>query len=207
MDYRYFPEPDLVPMVPTQAAIDAVRASLPPLPAQRRRVLADSVGGQLGAGADPIVTIVNQGLDRLVLAAIAAGADPRRAINRAANDVAAAPVEQIAGLDPAAFAALLLMEGDGRLTATQAKQVLAELLEFGGDPATIAAARGFQAMASAELEVVADELIAAHAAEFERLKAGDTKVIGFFVGQAMNRTGGKADGKALTALLRRRAGL
>ena len=85
--------------------------------------------------------------------------------------------------------------------------MLAELLEFGGDPATIAAARGFQAMAGAELEVVADELIAAHAAEFERLKAGDAKVIGFFVGQAMNRTGGKADGKALTALLRRRAGL
>ena len=94
-----------------------------------------------------------------------------------------------------------------RLTATQAKQVLAELLETGGDPATIAAARGFQAMAGAELEVVADELIAAHGVEFERLKAGDAKVIGFFVGQAMNRTGGKADGKALTALLRRRAGL
>ena len=228
MDYRYFPEPDLVPMVPTQAAIDAARASLPLLPAQRRQGLADATGGQLGAGADPIVTIVNQGLDRLVLAAIAAGADPRRAINRAANDVAAAPVGTATGVGAAhnptvstvpntyAYAGTATAVGAAhnptittstRLTATQAKQVLAELLEFGGDPATIAAARGFQAMAGAELEVVADELIAAHAAEFERLKAGDTKVIGFFVGQAMNRTGGKADGKALTALLRRRAGL
>jgi aspartyl-tRNA(Asn)/glutamyl-tRNA(Gln) amidotransferase subunit B len=100
------------------------------------------------------------------------------------------------------------METSGQLTATQAKQVLAALLAGeGDDPAAIAAARGFEAMDTSALEAAVDAVIAANADAFERFKSGDAKVSGLLVGQVMKATGGQADGKAVTALLRRRAGL
>lgn len=214
MDYRYFPEPDLLPLAPSAEWISSITSSLPPMPGDRRRALSTATGWTVEApdtglapNADPIVTVIDQGLDGLVLDVIGRGADARRAINRVANEVAGAGDSAAAQLDPASFAALLAMEADGKLTATQAKTVLGEMLENGGDPATIAAAKGFEALDTSVLEGLVDELIAAHPAEFERLKGGDPKVTGFFVGAAMKRSGGKADGKAVTALLRSRAGL
>jgi aspartyl-tRNA(Asn)/glutamyl-tRNA(Gln) amidotransferase subunit B len=85
--------------------------------------------------------------------------------------------------------------------------VLAEVLTSGGDPVAIAKARGFEAMESGAAETMVDQLIAAHPVEFQRLKDGDPKIAGFFVGAAMKLSGGKADGKAITALLRTAAGL
>jgi aspartyl-tRNA(Asn)/glutamyl-tRNA(Gln) amidotransferase subunit B len=205
MDYRYFPEPDLVPIDPSVEWITAVREALPKMPADRRIALAAATGGDLAPGADPIVTIVDQGLDTFVLQAIAAGADARKAINRTANEIAT--TENAARLPIPMFTKLLVMEADGVLTATQAKQVLAEMMEDGGDPADIATARGFEAVDASVIDGLVDQLIAAHPAEFERLKAGDAKVAGFFVGAAMKASGGKADGKAVTATLRSRAGL
>ncbi|MDP9070924.1 MAG: Asp-tRNA(Asn)/Glu-tRNA(Gln) amidotransferase subunit GatB [Actinomycetota bacterium] len=199
-DYRYFPEPDLVPVAPDDEWRRRVRASLPPLPAARRARLAEAAGLEPAA----VATVVELDLDTLVLAAISAGADPRRAVNRTANEVAS----DLAGarrLDPAAFTKLLLMEDSGRLTATQAKQVLAALVSEGGDPEAIASARGFEAMAASALGAVVDELIASHPAEWERFKGGDRKVTGFFVGQVMKATQGKADGKVVNALLAERA--
>ena len=139
-----------------------------------------------------------------MLAAISAKADGRRAVNRAVNEVAA-DIDAARHLDPAAFTKLLLLEDRGRLTATQAKQVLAELLSSGGDPEEIASARGFEALGDDALAGAVDAAIAAHPVEWERFKAGDAKVTGFFVGQVMRASGGKADGKAVTALLRERA--
>jgi aspartyl-tRNA(Asn)/glutamyl-tRNA(Gln) amidotransferase subunit B len=207
MDYRYFPEPDLVPMEPSADMVEAIRQSLPLMPGARRQRIADATGGELGAGSDPVVTVVNQHLDGLVLGAVARGADGKRAVHRAANEIAAAAPEMRERLSEGSFAALIAMEGDGKLTATQAKAVLAEMLETGGDPAAIAATKGFEAMAEDAMASVVDQLIADHPAEFARLQAGDGKVTGFFVGAAMKLTGGKADGKAVTALLRQRAGL
>jgi aspartyl-tRNA(Asn)/glutamyl-tRNA(Gln) amidotransferase subunit B len=207
MDYRYFPEPDLVPLAPSAEWVASVRAALPPMPADRRASLAAATAGELGASADPIVTIVDQGLDEFVLAAVSAGGDARKAINRTANEIASP--ENAAKLDVAMFAKLLQLESNGKLTATQAKQVLAEMMEQGSaaDPERIAAARGFEAVDNSVIEGLVDQLIEAHPAEFERLKGGDAKVSGFFVGAAMKATGGKADGKAVTALLRSRADL
>jgi aspartyl-tRNA(Asn)/glutamyl-tRNA(Gln) amidotransferase subunit B len=206
MDYRYFPEPDLVPIDPSQEWITSVREALGLMPADRRARLSAATNGELAPGSDQIVTIIDQGLDEFVLSVVAAGGDARRAINRTANEVVTAEVA--AGLDVGRFAKLLVMEGDGALTATQAKQVLAVMLEDGtADPATIAAAKGFEAMDTGAVEAIVDGLIAAHPAEFERLKAGDGKVTGFFVGAAMKSSGGKVDGKQVTALLRERAGL
>ena len=212
MDYRYFPEPDLVPLDPSPEWIGRIVADLAPMPHDRRRRLAlatgwssDHAGDGMAPSADAILTVVEQDLDSLVLAAIDAGADARRAVNRAANELTGSPLA--ATLDPAAFAAVLRLEDDGSLTATQAKVVIGELLEHGGDPVAIAAAKGFEALDTSVLEGLVDELIAANPAEFDRLRAGDPKVGGFFVGAAMKQSAGKADGKAVTALLRAKAGL
>jgi aspartyl-tRNA(Asn)/glutamyl-tRNA(Gln) amidotransferase subunit B len=98
------------------------------------------------------------------------------------------------------------MEGSGRLTATQAKQVLATLLSDGGDPEAIADARGFAPVDSAALAAAVDAAIAGSPDAWERYRGGDDKVAGMFVGAVMKSTGGKADGKAVTALLQERRG-
>ncbi len=193
-DYRYFPEPDLVPLAPSEEWLAEVRAALPVLPADRRVALAAVTGA---AVTDASVGIVVQlGLDDLVVAAVHAGAGGRLALNRAANELAhgVAP-------NPAAFAKVLQMEGEGRLTATQAKTVLAELMASGGDPEAIAAANGFEALKGDVVAAAVDAAIAASPGEWERYAGGEAKLAGFFVGKVMAATKGKADGKAVTALL------
>ena len=202
-DYRYFPEPDLVPVVPDDEWRASVRSALPPMPFERRTSLAAAAGV---APAD-VALLVELDLDDLVIQAIAAGADARRAINRAANEIAA-DIEHVDRLTPASFARLVTMESSGALTATQAKQVLAAMLAGEGDnPEAIAAARGFEAMDSSALETTVDEVIAANPDAFEKFKGGDPKVGGMLIGAVMKQTQGKADGKAVTAILRQRAGL
>ncbi len=198
-DYRYFPEPDLVPLEPDDDWQAAVRASLPALPAERRATLSDATG--LPADDRALVTVVHLDLDRLVLAAVEAGADARLALNRAANEVAAAHVDP-GTVDARAFAAVLGMETAGSLTATQAKQVLAETLATGGDPVEIARGRGFEALAAGDLAAVVDEVVAAHPGEWARYRDGEQKLAGFLVGKVMAATRGKADGKAVTTRLR-----
>ena len=104
---------------------------------------------------------------------------------------------------PAAdLAALTTMERSGALTATQAKQVLAELVDVGGgDPAAIARAKGFEAMDDTAREVMVDEAIAAQPAAWEKYRAGEDKAAGALVGHVMKASKGQADGKAVTAIL------
>ena len=117
-------------------------------------------------------------------------------------------MDNIGRLTPATFAHLVTMESSGALTATQAKQVLAAMLAGEGDnPEAIAAARGFEAMDSSALEAAVDAAIAENAQIFENFKGGDNKAAGPLVGAVMKKTQGKADGKAVTAILRERAGL
>ncbi|HVF14340.1 MAG TPA: Asp-tRNA(Asn)/Glu-tRNA(Gln) amidotransferase subunit GatB, partial [Acidimicrobiales bacterium] len=198
-DYRYFPEPDLVPLVPSDDWRDAVAAALPALPADRRLALADAAG--VAPGDRAVATVVALGLDSLVTLAMAGGADPRLTLNRAANEVAAAHVAP-GDVDAAGFTAVLRMEGEGLLTATQAKQVLVEVLAGGGDPVAIARARGFEALGADALSGVVDLVVADHPAEWARYREGEAKLAGFFVGKVMAATRGQADGKAVTARLR-----
>jgi aspartyl-tRNA(Asn)/glutamyl-tRNA(Gln) amidotransferase subunit B len=201
-DYRYFPEPDLVPVDPSDEWKASVASGLPTLPAERRRALADA------AGVSPadVAVIVDLDLDPLVTAAIEGGADARIAVNRVTNEVAA-DAEAGRALDPTSFTRLVAMEATGKVTASQSKTILKELLAAGGgDPEAIAAAKGFEALGADALEAAVDAAIAAHAAEWERFVGGDPKVTGFFVGQVMKATQGQADGKAVTALLKQRAG-
>ena len=122
------------------------------------------------------------------------------------NEVAA---QSEAGLrlDPAGFAALLTMESHGQLSATQSKAVLGALLERGGgDPSAVAKEMGFEALGEDALGKVLDEVVAKHPDEWGRYVAGDDKLTGFFTGQVMKATSGKANGKEVAAELRRRRG-
>jgi aspartyl-tRNA(Asn)/glutamyl-tRNA(Gln) amidotransferase subunit B len=206
-DYRYFPEPDLVPLAPDLAWQARVREGLGAMPSDRRAGLTDALGGSPSdAEADQIRAVVDLGLDGLVSAASEAGAPPALALARAANEVAAQS-EAGLGLDPAAFAALLAMEAGGQLSATQSKAVLGALLERGaGDPAALAAEMGFEALGADTLASVVDEVVAAHPDEWTRFTGGEAKLMGFFTGKVMQATSGKANGKDVAAELRRRSG-
>ncbi|MGV3758350.1 MAG: Asp-tRNA(Asn)/Glu-tRNA(Gln) amidotransferase subunit GatB [Actinomycetota bacterium] len=205
-DYRYFPEPDLVPLEPTAEDIARIGATLPPLPADRRAALAEAAGVEPTDGA--VVLAVQRDLDALALGAIGAGADAARVMTHVEHNLA---VEGAESLSPQHLAALVTMETGGELTATQAKAVLAEMVESGQDPAAIAKAKGFEALDTSALESIVDEVIAAHPAEWETFRTGDDKargkLTGFFMGKVMQASKGQADGKAATALLRSKAGL
>lgn len=200
-DYRYFPEPDLLPVEPTAEWKQAVKEALPELPAAKRKRLTTLAPE---ATSEAVTTVVDLGLDPLVFAAVDNGADARIAINRAVNELAS-DVDAALKLDASAYAKLVTLESSSKLTATQAKQVLAELVASGGDPETIAKSKGFEALDTGALESVVAEIVAANPDELARLKEGDQKLMGFFVGKVMAATKGKADGKAVTALLRQHA--
>ncbi len=205
-DYRYFPEPDLVPLEPDDAWIQRVADSLPRLPADRRADLASTAG--VAATSGSVAVAVERDLDVLAAAAIAAGGDPARVLTHIEHNLAIDGAEALA---PSALAQLTRMEIEGALTATQAKAVLADMVERGSDdPAAVAAAMGFEAMETGALDSVVDEIIAAHPDEWQRYREGDEKargkLTGFFVGEVMRATKGQADGKLVTARLRALAG-
>lgn len=200
-DYRYFVDPDLVPLTVDAVAVAAVDAALPELPAARRAALAAA-----GADEESAALLVERGQDHLVLAAVAAGADPDLTVTRVVNDLAADEWFKVA---PEGLAALVGMERAGKLSATQAKQVLAEMAASGGDPAGVAERLGFEAMAADDLEAAVDGVIAACPGEWARFCAGEgddrKKMAGFLTGQVMRATRGRADGAAVNRLLTDRA--
>ena len=203
-DYRYFPEPDLTPLLPDARLLAAAAEGVGPMPAERRHRLSDLVSGnselatRRDGSTDQVVTVVDLGLDELVVGAVAAGADPRLALARAANEAAANP-DAAKLLDPAAFAALLKMESSGQLSATQSKEVLAELMTHGGDPGQIVARLGYQAMDAAALGSMVDDVIASNLEEWQRYCGGDEKVAQFLLGQVMRASKGRANGKLVAA--------
>ena len=201
-DYRYFPEPDLVPLAPDAPWVEAVAGAMPVLPAARRARLAEVTS----APAEDVAVLVANGLDALVLAAVDAGADPRTAVNRATNELSGAAEGSVLP-SPASFARLVAMESGGELTATQAKAVLADMLASGKGPEEVAQERGFEALGEDALGEAVAAVIQANPEEWERFKGGDSKVGQFFIGQVMKATKGNANGGAVTAELRRRAGL
>ncbi|MGA1297344.1 MAG: Asp-tRNA(Asn)/Glu-tRNA(Gln) amidotransferase subunit GatB [Ilumatobacteraceae bacterium] len=202
-DYRYFLEPDLVPLAPEKSWIDEVRASLPMLPRERRQRLSAATGAV--ADGEAVMVVVERGQDDYVLAVGEAGADVARALVH----VKEAYAEQ--GSEPtvpaADLARLISMETSGALTAPQAKTVLAEIVEAGGGDATaIASAKGFEAMDTSELEAMVDDVIASNADAWAKYCGGEDKAMGALVGAIMKSSKGKADGKAVTALLQAKRG-
>jgi aspartyl-tRNA(Asn)/glutamyl-tRNA(Gln) amidotransferase subunit B len=205
-DYRYFREPDLVPLVPDAEWKAAVSDSLGLMPAARRTRLVELVGREGEASearSDQVTTVVELGLDDLVVEAVAGGVVASLALARTANE-AATDAAAARRLDVDSYVALLSMEASGELSATQAKAVLADLLAAGGgDPATIAKARGFEAMSEDSLAATVAEAVAAHPDEWARYRGGEDKLAQVFIGQVMKATKGQANGKAVVAELRR----
>jgi len=202
-DYRYFPEPDLVPLDPGKELIDEIGASLPALPAARRAAVSEASG--LPTASDAVITVVRLDLDRYVEAAVCAGAPGDLAVKRLANEVAA-DIDGRERLRPEALAKLVKMESGGELTPAQARTVLRDLLAEGGDPADIAARHGFEALAAGALDQLVDEVIAANPAEWERFVAGEDKLQGMLIGKIKAASAGKADLRAASSLLRARRG-
>jgi aspartyl-tRNA(Asn)/glutamyl-tRNA(Gln) amidotransferase subunit B len=202
-DYRYFREPDLVDLAPDQAWQDRVRNSLGAMPAERRANVLSRLVDPAPAQLDALEVVVDLGFDVLVLEAIDASIDPALALARAANELAAG-VENIANLTSASFIATLRMEQGGELSATQAKIVLLELLENGGEPAAIAKAKGYEQLSSDSLGATVASLIEQHPDEWTRYRDGDEKLAQFFIGQVMKLTKGQANGKAVIAELQQR---
>ena len=202
-DYRYFQEPDLVPLAPSAEWIAAIDAAMPPLPAARRDALASSAG--VAVTETSVVIAVQRDLDQLALAAIAAGGDGKRVLTHVEHNLSG---DGATDLSPATFAQLVSLELGGQLTATQAKTVLAEMVTSGRAPDVIAAELGFEAMDSSELEGIVDGLIAESPVEWADFCTGDDKkrgkLQGFFTGKIMKATKGQADGKAVAALLESR---
>ena len=203
-DYRYFQEPDLVPLTPTPEQVAAIDGAMPVLPAARRARL-----GELSAVADDVVaTVVERCQDALALGAIEAGADADKVLTRIQNDLA---VDDWSAVTGQTLATLVQMESGGELSATQAKQVLADMAagNHGGDPKSIAEARGFEAMESDALETLIDQLINDNPDEWFRFTSDDEgdrkKMQGFFTGQIMKATKGQADGRAVAELLSRKS--
>ena len=200
-DYRYFPEPDLVPLDPDPAWVESIRAELPLLPRQRRERLAAATGGE----AAGVALAVERGQDELALAAVTAGAAPDAVLKHLEHNLA----DGTGALTPAGLAELVAMEQRGDLTSNQVKAVLAEMVLSGDDPAEVARRAGFEAVAAAELAGVVDRIIAAHPEEWRRFRDGDDKdrrkLQGFFTGQVMRATKGQANGREVAALLADRA--
>ena len=208
-DYRYFLEPDLVPLVPDAEWIRAVADTLGLMPAERRgrlTALLDEAGGATGSQLLQVATVVELRLDDLVVEAVAAGVPSALALARTANE-AATDADAARALDAKSYVELLTLEANGSLSATQAKAVLAELFERGGgDPAAIAREKGFEAMSEDSLVETVSEAIAANPDEWARFCEGDDKLAGFFTGLVMKVTRGQANGKAVAAELRRLRG-
>ncbi len=187
-------------LVPGDSWRDAVASSLAPLPAQRRETLAARLSDPTAAQLDAVVVVVDLGFDGFVSAALDAGVGVALALARAANELAKDP-DRARKLATSSFVSVLALEEGGQLSSTQAKAVLAELLETGGDPAAIVRAKGFEQLSDDAVEEVVAAAINDHPNEWARYAAGDDKLAQFFVGEVMKRSRGRANGKAVIAEL------
>ena len=197
-DYRYFLEPDLVPLVPEQSWIDRVRAALPVLPAARRQALAELCG--VDKDGESAFVVVERGQDEYVREVVSSGGDPRRSVVYVQQAFAEqGPTPKVSAKD---LATLTILERDAKVTSTQAKTLLTDLIEAGGgDVVAMAAKRGFEALDIGALEAMVDAAIAAEPSAWQKYCDGEEKALGALVGAIMKSSKGKADGKAVTAIL------
>jgi len=208
-DYRYFPEPDLVPIVVTPAAVEEVRRTLPELPDARRQRYVTTFGlseydAELVTASAPMAGFFE--------ATVALFPQPKTVSNWLVGDVTAylnAQDREIEDLPvgPGHLAELLRLVERGTISVRTAKEILPEMLATGARPEAIVAARGLaQISDTAALERVVDEVIAEHAGPVADFRAGKTQALTFLVGQVMKKTRGRANPELANALLRQRLG-
>ena len=207
-DYRYFPDPDLLPLVIEPAFVDSVRATLPELPdAKRARFAADYGLPDYDAG---VLTSTREVADYYEAVVAQAPSDAKLAANWVMGELAAWLNE--ANLDiaqsrvgAAQLAGLLVRVSDETISGKIAKQVFEVLWNEGGDADAVIDRLGLRQITdSGALEAIIDQIIADNPAQRDQYRAGKDKLFGFFVGQAMKATGGKANPAQLNDLLRRK---
>ena len=190
-DYRYFPEPDLVPVEPPAELIERLRGELPELPAARIRGVAADLD------LDRATVLVTGGLDRLYEATVAAGADRVAAANLIANRLAGVDG---AAVDPAELARLV--EARERIPRAALDEALAKVVEPGFSADAFLAQEAVSD--ASELEPVVARVIDAHPEQAADYRGGKEGLLGFFVGQVMKETQGKANPRVVNELVRER---
>jgi aspartyl-tRNA(Asn)/glutamyl-tRNA(Gln) amidotransferase subunit B len=188
-DYRYFPEPDLVPVEPPAELVERLRAEIPESPAARIRRL------EAELDLDRAVVLVTGGLDGLWQATVEAGADRVGAANVIAN--------RLAGVDAAAVDAAELakiVEARDRIPRAVLDEALGKVAEPGFSAAPYLAQEAVSD--TAELEPIVVRILEANPGQVEAYRGGKEGLLGFFVGQVMKETGGKANARAVSELVR-----
>ena len=201
-DYRYFPEPDLVPLAPATDWVEELRTSLPELPSlQRARFAADN-------GFEPldIEQMTNAGVVDLVAETIAAGAPAQKArgwwlgyLVGVANEREVEPSDLT--ITPAQVARISALEDEGALTNKLARQVADAVVAGEGEPDAVIEAHGWKVAGEDELVAAIDAAIAANADVAEKVRSGNQGALGPLVGAVMKATGGSADAKRARELL------
>ena len=205
-DYRYFPDPDLLPLELEQSWVDAIRETLPELPDQKKHRFIEDYG----LSADDAAQLIAERETAAFYEAVAEGRDPKvaanwvtgelfGALNRAEKEISESPVS--AGQ----LGQLVDLIGDGTVSNRLAKDVFEIMFDTGDDPEKIVEDRGMkQVTDTGAIEAAVDAAIAAGAAQVEQYKGGNQKVIGWFVGQVMQATQGKANPQAVNEILRKK---
>jgi len=207
-DYRYFPDPDLLPLVLDPAWVKAIQATLPELPDDKRRRLMS----QYGLSAYDAGVLVIEGARADFFEAAAVGRDAKLTANWVTNELlghlAKDGLEITESPIPAAdITALVKLIEEGVVSSKIAREVFEHMWAQEGAPAAIVAARGLtQVSDSGELEAMIDALIAANPGQAESVKT-KPQAIGWFVGQVMRQTAGKANPGTVNEILRRKLGV
>ncbi|GCL57043.1 Asp-tRNA(Asn)/Glu-tRNA(Gln) amidotransferase subunit GatB [Microcystis aeruginosa] len=203
-DYRYFPEPDLPPLEVSPEQLKAWAEELPELPARKRRRYEEEFG--LSA-YDARVLTDDRTVAEYFETAVIAGANAKLVANWISQDIAAylnnnkLTITEIA-LQASDLAELVKLIETGTISGKIAKEILPELLTEGGSPKALVEKKGLiQISDTSAIEKLIEEIIAAHPSELEKFRAGKTNLKGFFVGQVMKKSGGKADPKLTSQIL------
>jgi aspartyl-tRNA(Asn)/glutamyl-tRNA(Gln) amidotransferase subunit B len=202
-DYRYFPEPDLVPIATTDAMLTAAREAMPELPAARAERFERELGLS-GERAHQLAFRAELG-DFYERALECSGAEPVGLANWVGGELVARTGDQdpaASRVTPAALVELVALVAARRLSVTAAREVLDVLVEHGGDPTQVVAERGLGALDDAAgLEQTVMRAIEADPAAAEQVRTGNAKAIGALVGAVMRETRGRADGAEVTRLI------
>jgi aspartyl-tRNA(Asn)/glutamyl-tRNA(Gln) amidotransferase subunit B len=210
-DYRYFPEPDLVPLAPTEAMLREARESLPELPAARIERYA---GDGLPRDVATVLATDPETADYFERALAAGdGVEAKTLANWVTGELAAAlraaeePTAAGSKVTPEALAALVAMVGEKKISHGSGKAVLTALVAEGGDPAVIVERESLAQMSdSGELEAIVAAAIEADPAAAEQVRSGNAKAIGALVGYVMRETKGRADGGEVNRLIKQQLG-
>ena len=205
-DYRYFPDPDLLPLELEQSWVDAVRESLPELPDQKKHRFM----GEYGLSVDDAAQLIAERETAEYFEAVARGRDPKIAANWVTGELFGALNRTDTELTDSRVGANMLgklvdLIGDGTLSNRLAKEVFEIMFDTGDDPETIVEEKGMkQVTDTGAIEAAVDAAIAAGAAQVEQYKGGNEKILGWFVGQVMKSTQGKANPQAVNEILRKK---